>query len=312
MTTTRRRSVDLLAAAARRGPRRRAGVRGLPARDQPRNLARLPVARRPAHPARRRHARRHRRATVLPRRPQAREGRRQRPHARSPTAQTNLVVKYDGQTVQRPRDVKDATTDRPISFKLDVMPVFMRAGCNTGSCHGAARGKDGFRLSLFGYDPDGDYHRLTREIATRRINLALPDESLMLHEGDRRRPAHRRHAVRRPARVLQDAAPLARSRRAERPARRRRRRSSLEILPEAGRARRRGHDAADDRAGEVLRRHRPRRDQPRAVPQQQRQRPPRSTRTASSPPANRGEAFVMARFATFTVGSQVDRHARRA
>ena len=46
------------------------------------------------------------------------------------------------------------------------MPVFMKAGCNTGGCHGAARGKDGFRLSLFGFDPDGDYYRLTREIAT--------------------------------------------------------------------------------------------------------------------------------------------------
>ena len=44
------------------------------------------------------------------------------------------------------------------------MPVFMRAGCNTGSCHGAARGKDGFRLSLFGFDPDGDHYRLTREM----------------------------------------------------------------------------------------------------------------------------------------------------
>ena len=42
------------------------------------------------------------------------------------------------------------------------MPVFMRAGCNMGSCHGAARGKDGFRLSLFGFDPEADHHRLTR------------------------------------------------------------------------------------------------------------------------------------------------------
>jgi len=40
---------------------------------------------------------------------------------------------------------------------MDVMPVFMKAGCNSGSCHGSSRGKDGFRLSLFGYDPDGDY-----------------------------------------------------------------------------------------------------------------------------------------------------------
>src|SRR5207248_215132 len=66
------------------------------------------------------------------------------------------------------------------SFRLDVMPVFMAAGCNTGSCHGSARGQDGFRLSLFGYDPDGDYFRITREMPTRRINLAQPHESLLL------------------------------------------------------------------------------------------------------------------------------------
>ena len=62
------------------------------------------------------------------------------------------------------------------------MPVFMAAGCNSGSCHGSARGQDGFRLSLFGFDPEGDYQRITREIPNRRINLALPDESLLLRK----------------------------------------------------------------------------------------------------------------------------------
>ncbi len=95
---------------------------------------------------------------------------------------TTLRLDYDGQTAEIPVSVKDAAADRPISFKLDVMPVFMRAGCNTGSCHGAARGKDGFRLSLFGFDPDGDYDRLTHEIGFRRINLALPHESLLLEK----------------------------------------------------------------------------------------------------------------------------------
>ena len=69
---------------------------------------------------------------------------------------------------------------QPVSFRLDVMPVFMAAGCNSGSCHGSARGQDGFRLSLFGYDPDGDYFRITREMPTRRLNLAQPHESLVL------------------------------------------------------------------------------------------------------------------------------------
>jgi hypothetical protein len=66
------------------------------------------------------------------------------------------------------------------SFRQDVMPVFFRAGCNAGSCHGAAKGKDGFMLSLFGYDPAGDYHRIVDDIAGRRINLAIPERSLLL------------------------------------------------------------------------------------------------------------------------------------
>ncbi len=95
---------------------------------------------------------------------------------------TQMKVDYAGKTVVVPVKVKDAKNDRPISFKLDVMPIFMRTGCNQGSCHGAARGKDGFRLSLFGFDADGDHHRLTREMPDRRINLSLPEESLLIEK----------------------------------------------------------------------------------------------------------------------------------
>ncbi len=95
---------------------------------------------------------------------------------------TELVVAFGGQTQKVPVKVTLAKTDRPVSFKLDVMPVFMRAGCNQGGCHGAARGKDGFRLSLFGFDPDGDHHRLTRELNGRRVNLATPADSLLLEK----------------------------------------------------------------------------------------------------------------------------------
>jgi hypothetical protein len=95
---------------------------------------------------------------------------------------TEMKVEFGGQTVTVPVKVKDAKADRPVSFKLDVMPIFMKAGCNSGSCHGAARGKDGFRLSLFGFDPDGDHYRLTREINGRRVNLALVHESLVMEK----------------------------------------------------------------------------------------------------------------------------------
>ncbi len=93
---------------------------------------------------------------------------------------TELQVKFEGRVLSVPVTVSQSKTERPVSFKLDVMPVFMKAGCNAGSCHGSSRGKDGFHLSLFGYDPDGDYQRLTRQQIGRRINLALPEESLII------------------------------------------------------------------------------------------------------------------------------------
>jgi len=66
------------------------------------------------------------------------------------------------------------------SFRRDVMPVLFRSGCNSGTCHGSARGKDGFLLSLFGFDTKGDYYRITEEMIGRRVNVAVPEESLML------------------------------------------------------------------------------------------------------------------------------------
>jgi hypothetical protein len=96
---------------------------------------------------------------------------------------TELSATFAGCTVKIPVKVSNATAQKQISFKLDVMPVFMKAGCNAGSCHGTSRGKDGFHLSLFGFDPDGDYYALTRQQIGRRINLAYPEESLIVQKG---------------------------------------------------------------------------------------------------------------------------------
>jgi len=95
---------------------------------------------------------------------------------------TELIATLGGQTAKAPVTVKDGTKDRLISFRLDCMPVFMRGGCNQGGCHGAARGKDGFRTSLFGMDPAGDFIRITREMPGRRINLAIPEESALIEK----------------------------------------------------------------------------------------------------------------------------------
>src|SRR5262249_14682684 len=96
--------------------------------------------------------------------------------------ETQLTIEFGGKSLVVPVKVEKAGQPREISFKLDVMPIFMKAGCNSGSCHGAARGKDGFRLSLFGYDPDGDHYRLARELSGRRLDLAVPQTSLAVEK----------------------------------------------------------------------------------------------------------------------------------
>lgn len=93
---------------------------------------------------------------------------------------TTLQIDYRGLQASVPVSIKNATTERPVSFQLDVMPILTAAGCNAGSCHGAASGKDGFQLSLYGFDPHGDYFKITQQMPGRRINLALPDESLLV------------------------------------------------------------------------------------------------------------------------------------
>ncbi len=66
------------------------------------------------------------------------------------------------------------------SFRKHVIPVLTKKSCNSGSCHGAAAGKNGFKLTLRGYDPSADHVSLTREATARRISLAEPASSLFL------------------------------------------------------------------------------------------------------------------------------------
>jgi WD40 repeat protein len=71
-------------------------------------------------------------------------------------------------------------SDRSIDFIRDVNPVLSRAGCNQGTCHGAQAGKNGFKLSLRGYDPIYDVRSLADDLAGRRINPSSPNDSLIM------------------------------------------------------------------------------------------------------------------------------------
>ena len=67
-----------------------------------------------------------------------------------------------------------------VDYVRDVMPTLSKAGCNAGTCHGAKDGRRGFKLSLRGYDPIYDVRALTDELSARRVNVASPEDSLML------------------------------------------------------------------------------------------------------------------------------------
>ena len=90
------------------------------------------------------------------------------------------TVKYGDKTATVAVKVANAGVTPPESFRNDVEPVLMKAGCNTGSCHGSALGKNGFHVSLFGFDPQLDYINLTRDNRARRLNAGSPDDSLIL------------------------------------------------------------------------------------------------------------------------------------
>ncbi len=69
------------------------------------------------------------------------------------------------------------------SYQRHVTALFGKLGCNGGACHGAVKGQNGFRLSMFGADPTGDHERLVREFKGRRLNFLDPDASLLLQKG---------------------------------------------------------------------------------------------------------------------------------
>ena len=118
-----------------------------------------------------------------------------------PRQQGTTVVRISHRTdaqpslmVEVPVIVGDLVHSPPVDFTNEVMSVIGKAGCNAGACHGHNSGKGGFKLSLRGYNPGQDLHALTRDQWGQRINLLVPEDSLILgkpagvlpHGGDKR------------------------------------------------------------------------------------------------------------------------------
>jgi hypothetical protein len=103
---------------------------------------------------------------------------------------------YAGHQASAPVQVANFTAPFAWSFRNNVLPVMSKAGCNSGPCHGAAAGKNGFKLTLRGFDPETDYLTLTRQANARRTERLEPARSLILlkptltlpHKGGQRFP----------------------------------------------------------------------------------------------------------------------------
>ncbi len=90
-----------------------------------------------------------------------------------------VSVRFGDRVESIPLTIRESDLTQ-VDFVRDVNPVMSRLGCNQGTCHGAQAGKNGFKLSLRGYDPIFDVRALTDDLAGRRFNPTAPLESLML------------------------------------------------------------------------------------------------------------------------------------
>jgi hypothetical protein len=94
--------------------------------------------------------------------------------------ETKVTIRAAGAQAQLTVHVGDLSKPPQVTFLRDVEPVLNKIGCTSGLCHGSAKGKNGFKLSLRGYDPDFDYEALLYDMSGRRFNRADPARSLML------------------------------------------------------------------------------------------------------------------------------------
>lgn len=93
---------------------------------------------------------------------------------------TAVTAKFQKQATRAAVAVVDAKAAPKYSFISDVAPVLSKAGCNSSNCHGSPVGKGGFKLSLFGYEPEDDYKVIVKDLNGKRVNLTDPANSLFL------------------------------------------------------------------------------------------------------------------------------------
>jgi hypothetical protein len=103
----------------------------------------------------------------------------------TPLADGTATITAEAEGVKATLAVHVEGADRiePINFANEIVPIFTKAGCNAGGCHGKASGQNGFKLSLLGFEPTEDYEHIVKESRGRRVFPASPENSLLLLKG---------------------------------------------------------------------------------------------------------------------------------
>src|SRR5579872_4132492 len=92
----------------------------------------------------------------------------------------DIIIRHGPDQARVPLTVQKLKQPLPVSFQYEIIPLFTKARCNAGACHGKAEGQNGFKLSIFGYDTEADHHALVAEGRGRRLTPGDADRSLLM------------------------------------------------------------------------------------------------------------------------------------
>ncbi len=95
---------------------------------------------------------------------------------------TGIRIRVEGTTALVPVEVRGLNRPEPVSFEHQIIPLLTKAGCNAGACHGKAEGQNGFKLSVFGFNPSLDYDAMVKEGGGRRVFPMAAETSLVVRK----------------------------------------------------------------------------------------------------------------------------------
>ena len=94
--------------------------------------------------------------------------------------QAKIIVALGQERAEVAVTVADVVEKPDVGFTEQIRPILNKAGCAMAACHASQHGKGGFKLSVFGSEPDKDRLAMVRDSISRRADFVEPERSLLL------------------------------------------------------------------------------------------------------------------------------------